>query len=273
MQEASRLAENRYDDILRQVYNEWVSFALSNLSKRIHPEDVDRLVLTRRHWAIQGLTIIDASVSVLIHTEIQERCEALRDAIGALGGLAQRWHGLEWLVVPDTNVFCMHKVKFDRLDWTAFPSQPSTSGRVVIPMVVIDELDKKKHGGSHVAYRAAFTAARLNRLFGESDPRTAAPLLISEEDEEGEQRPRVAVEIKFDDLGHLRLPRNDEEILAQAVWLRDLSDQEVTLVTFDTGMAFRARSLGLRVVHLDRAAMIQEELRPKPPKTKGAPQK
>ncbi len=45
--------------------------------------------------------------------------------------------------------------------------------------------------------------------------------------------------------GHVRLPHADDEIVDRLAAVRALAGRQVTLVTYDTGMAFRAGLAGL----------------------------
>ncbi len=55
----------------------------------------------------------------------------------------------------------------------------------------------------------------------------------------------VTVEIVFDPPRHTRLPINDDEIVDRALAAQTLAARQITILTYDTGQAMRARSAGL----------------------------
>jgi hypothetical protein len=60
----------------------------------------------------------------------------------------------------------------------------------------------------------------------------------------------VTIELLFDPPGHVRLPINDDEIIDRALAVKPLAARTVTLLTYDTGQAMRARAAGLQVKKL-----------------------
>ena len=66
----------------------------------------------------------------------------------------------------------------------------------------------------------------------------------------GSDKPPIfefAAEIVLDTAGHVRLPINDDELIDRTLAIQDLAGRAVTLVTFDTRVATRARAAGLAV--------------------------
>jgi rRNA-processing protein FCF1 len=122
---------------------------------------------------------------------------------------------------------------------------------VMVPMVIVDELDRLKETKDKQArWRAGCTLAVLDRLFergvsrallrkGETEPvAKVAPL--------GD----VWIELLFEPPGHVRLPNSDDEIIDRALGIEPLADRKVTLLTYDTGQSTRARNAGLQVLKL-----------------------
>ena len=60
----------------------------------------------------------------------------------------------------------------------------------------------------------------------------------------------VTVDLLLDPPGHVRLPINDDEIVDRAVAIEPLAARKVTLLTYDTGQAMRARAAGVPVKKL-----------------------
>ncbi len=66
---------------LLTTYLQWASESVRLLRHDISAEDLDRLVLTRRYWALQGSTAATfALLPLLVGMEIDERIESLRGA-------------------------------------------------------------------------------------------------------------------------------------------------------------------------------------------------
>ncbi len=68
----------------------------------------------------------------------------------------------------------------------------------------------------------------------------------------GVRRGEVNVEILFDPPRHIRLPINDDEIVETAATAQPLTGRQVTLITYDTGQASRARRAQLKVIKLNQ---------------------
>ena len=63
----------------------------------------------------------------------------------------------------------------------------------------------------------------------------------------GIPRGELTIEIVSDSPGHVRLPINDDEIVARAKSFEPLAGRPVTLLTFDTNQTTRASKAGLAV--------------------------
>lgn len=57
----------------------------------------------------------------------------------------------------------------------------------------------------------------------------------------------MILDLLFDPPGHARLPINDDEIIDRALAAQALAGSAVTLLTFDTSQAARARYAGVKV--------------------------
>jgi len=126
--------------------------------------------------------------------------------------------------------------------------------RVLVPMVVVDELDGLKQSKDrHVRWRAGYTLAVLDRLFA----KTTGPARLHAAGAfppapDGRMRGEAMMELVFDPPAHVRLPINDDEIVDRALAIEPLADRKVTLLTYDTGQSTRARNAGLQVVKLSK---------------------
>ncbi len=206
-----------------------------------------------------------ASLAALVDLELEEREADLKGALDAFEQQVHRWSRAGRFVVADTSFYIQHPQKLEELNlgsvvkvWGDEPVH------LLFPMVVIDELDNlKQQGKNHTRWRAQYTLAVIDRLL--NSPNDIGVLRERDAhatDDEGRQISPVTVEVVFDPPSHRRLPINDDEIVDRAVAIEALAGRQITLITYDTGQATRARQAGLNVVKL------QQKLEPnEPPRT------
>jgi hypothetical protein len=246
-------------DVL-SAYLQWANEAARALHNQVSASDVDRLVLTRRYELLLAATgrlepdRADAAINALVSTELDERTAAFEEVCQALERQIERWSGLELFVVLDTNVFLEHPQKLEELDLASIVGIRGEPIRVLVPIVVIDELDGlKQHRDRKVRWRAGYTLAVLDRVL----PRPTAVGRLRDEDfsalsSGGIPSGEISVEVLFDPPGHVRLPINDDEIIDRALAVVPLAARNVTLVTYDTGQCMRARAVGLHAKKLSK---------------------
>ena len=113
-----------------------------------------------------------------------------------------------------------------------------------MPIIVLDELDglKRRGGTTHVKWRASYTLAVLDDIFA----RPGTQGVLRQPAADG-TRGAVLMDILYDPQRHERLPINDDEIIDRALAAQGLAGSPVTLLTFDTSQAARARHSGLAV--------------------------
>ncbi|MEU6785886.1 PIN domain-containing protein [Nonomuraea angiospora] len=260
-------------DELCVSYLHWSAEMTAHLRGQLAARDIDRLILTRRHWALQqiiGSTTFGlprspkiAGVAHIVRMELREREDDLKQAIETFEHQVQNWSGLGHFVVADSSFFIQHTDRFDKTDFGALvEAREFEAVHLLFPMVVVDELDSlKQHGKSHARWRAGHTLAVLDGLLSSSTRgvfhargRAGADGQIAVRD--------VTVEIVLDPPGHTRLPINDDEIIDRAKAIEALAARPVKLLTYDTGQATRGRQADLQVRKL-RTELPAEE----PPRT------
>lgn len=246
-------------DVL-SAYLQWVNEAARLLHNQVGASDIDRLVLTRRYELLLAMTgrlasdRADAAVNALVSTELDERTAAFEEACQALERQIERWSGPEVFVILDTSVFLEHPAKLEELDLAPIIGVRGEPIHVLVPIVVIDELDGlKQHRDRKVRWRAGYTLAVLDRVL--QRPTAVARLRdgdFSALSSGGIPRGEISVEVLFDPPGHVRLPINDDEIIDRALAVEPLAARTVTLVTYDTGQCMRARAAGLHAKKLSK---------------------
>jgi hypothetical protein len=241
-------------------YLEWAGSAARLLGYQISESDLAALVLSRRYELLLSSfnNMISTSVDVhrvvneVVTLEVEERSKVLDAAIKALKDERDRWARADVLVMPDTSFYIRHTDKLEEVDFAPLLGLREYGIHVLVPMVIVDELDGlKQHNKPHVRWRAGHTLAVLDRLFQASP----GPAMLRKEDFSalatgGIPRGRVSMELLFDPSRHVRLPINDDEIIDRALAVQTLAGRAVTVLTYDTGQSMRARNAGLKVFKL-----------------------
>lgn len=225
------------------------------LASVITQADVSRLILTPRYWALLNYrpgTGSDPVLAGLLSLELTERQAALRSAredfdrerngFFLRDGVARRSRVA--LVVADTNVYLHRAEARPEIPWTEFIGTDTADVLLLIPLVVVDELDRAKRHNEPVRSRARTSLKWLQSLFPSGTDVAAVT-------QPGTDAPRVYARLLLDDLDHRRLPDPDAEIIDAATTVHAVTSREVHLVTADTGMAFRARLSPLRLHLVD----------------------
>jgi hypothetical protein len=234
-------------------YLEWAANAVRHLDNQVAPSDIDRLVLTRgynRLLAAVGLPGTDITtqrvLNGLVSLELDQRAQALEAAAKTLQAQIHRWTLPGQFVVPDTSFYIEHGDKLEEADFRPMLDISDVPVHVLVPIVVVDELDGlKKSKAKDTRWRAAYTLAVLDRVFSNSAERA----MIRRADPSG-LGGAVTIEIVFDPPGHVRLPINDDELIDRIVAIQPFAGRQITLLTYDTGQSTRARAAGLPVKKL-----------------------
>ncbi|MFJ4001772.1 PIN domain-containing protein [Streptomyces parvus] len=222
------------------AYLEWANDSLRLLVGQISASDIDRLIRTRMYQSLlDGVGHLAGSdqqrlVNGLLANEVRERVVALEAAVGAFQRQMRRWPAMTSVLVLDTSVFIKHETKLEDTDFFVLAGAGAEAVRVTVPMVVVDELDRLKESrDKQVRWRAGYSLAVLDRLL-----------------ESNERLGLVKVEALFDNPGHVRLPDEDDEIVDRALAVHTIAAGSAQLVTYDTGMAMRAKWANLPVLKL-----------------------
>jgi hypothetical protein len=241
-------------------YIRWVNDSGQKLGNLLRAEDLDRLVFTRRYWLLQSMAhqAALAQVQMLLQAEIAQRARELEETVASLQGQLDRWSRSGFFAVADTSFYIHAPEKLQDLDVAQFLTVWEDPIHLLIPILVIDELDRLKESrDKHVRWRAAHTLAVLDDRL--TEPNSWAVLRredFSAIDNRtgGIPRGAVTIEVLFDPPGHTRLPIDDDELVDRAATAKWFSGRDLRFLTFDTGQAMRARAVGLAVVKLKHPA-------------------
>ena len=239
-------------------YLRWFRETSRILRGRIARKDVDGLLPTASAWQVSSITPEPWNRDVLVglvDTEFSVRIDDLTAAHDALQVEIERWDQPGRLLVPDTSLYINHPNKLDDMVLADDLHERETPLRVIVPIIVIDELDGLKQSSKNdVRARARQTLAILARVLSNGVGRAR----LREADftplnNGGIPRGEVTVEILFDPPSHQRLPINDDEIIDRAVVMKGLPGRPVTMITYDTGQTMRARAACLEVLKLSES--------------------
>lgn len=222
----------------------WVTDASRLLSGLISSLDVDTLVLSDRyrlmlpalvnvHPHFAGQELID-----LVQLELDERANAIDGLISELEQFGQRWPAHGVFGAADTSFLLNADKKMDEYDFASLLDLADKPLHLFVPMAVVDELDKTKH--DQLRGRARQTLAILDETL--VDPRQPANL---QRDSDRDKLGQITIELLLDPPGHTRMSITDDEIIDRISAVASLVESEITLLTCDTGMAMRARVVGL----------------------------
>jgi len=223
----------------------WVEDAELQLRNLFRSPSVWKELYTDRYWHLRPLANErDIRSTPLITNEAtwqRDRLQAIYDQLHDAREVLELPEST-LAVVPDTNVF-MHCEFYDDVDWAK--ELGAKSVRLVVPQIVVEELDSLSFRSNPDSDRAKKVIRSLQLLRGAELPST--PIQV---------RKNVDLQILPDLPGHPRRPNNDDEILARVEYLAAfVGEDHIRIVAGDYGMLLRATSRGLSCVQL------REELR------------
>ncbi|WP_190195025.1 PIN domain-containing protein [Streptomyces minutiscleroticus] len=233
-------------------YLTWTTEQARVLGSQVRAKDIDALFFTPVYWALLGggghmSGMLAPKVSNgLIDQEIRQRMADLERAASSVREIIRRWTEDVSTLVLDTSFFIEHEEKLEDADLFGLADFEGKV-RVAVPMTVVDELDRLKEArvSPHARWRARYGLSVLDRLLN-------GPSMLG----------AVEVEVLPDPPGHVRLPDEDDEIVDRALALRTVAAGPVTLVTYDTGMALRAKVADVPCMKLHKK-LGREPERPK----------
>ncbi|WP_143659195.1 PIN domain-containing protein [Streptomyces sp. SA15] len=242
------MPQEHWDAVARtlRMYDQWTLQAGTELLEAFADRSVAARLRGERYNAIMHGQFTADRHTVLMNTELQELRSHFMELANDLRRTQERFtrHQVR-TVVLDTNDL-LHYMRFDKIPW---PRLFGRGASVMIPRVVLDEIDKKSYEthDTGVRKRARGVFALLEQT-----------LARIEADGHAVVNGDTAVDVLLDEPGHVRLPNNDDEIVARACYLRQaIAPAPVTVVTGDNGMRARALSWGLEACVLDEKYKIE----------------
>jgi hypothetical protein len=232
----------------------WASDTARLLGGLIGSEDVDRLVFTGGYRLLLSSADVlegryfDRVLENMVMLELDQRVKAFDEVIAQLDRLIERWSRPGVFVVPDTSFFIKDTTKLEERDIASSLGVSDEPIHLIVPIAVVDELDKTK------ADRLRGPAQRTLAAFERVLVKPTEPGVLQDAAElsgkVGAPRGEVSIELLLDRPGHVRMSIIDDEIIDRGQAVKPLADREITVLTYDTGMAMRARAANLRAVKL-----------------------
>ncbi|WP_338704232.1 PIN domain-containing protein (plasmid) [Streptomyces sp. Q6] len=257
---AAENLRNSHDGDYLFEYLEWASTSARLLHHQVRDADIRNLVYTDGYRRIvDGSSYMGEYTTndqrrflfPMIDLELQHRVEDLQAACDDLFNHSRRWSGRTVLAVADTSFYIQHPTKLEETNLAALLSATGSTVQLLAPIVVIDELDRLKEAGKeHARWRAGYTLAVLDKILSaEGVGRLTTP--------DGKPT-KTTVEVLFDAPSHTRLTDVDDEIVDRTRAIKDTAAAPVTLITYDTGQALRARTRGVAVLKLRHDLSAEE---------------
>jgi hypothetical protein len=163
-------------------YLNWAASAVRTLANQITAADIDRLILTRGHDRLLTLAAPSPAagthtlsvVNELLNVKLSQRAADLEAARVSPDDALRRRSDLALFVMPDTPVDIEHEKKPADLDFAELMAEqrfPESRLIVLVPIVIIDELDRLKDRSSnaHVKWRAGHSLGFIYDKLKDSD--------------------------------------------------------------------------------------------------------
>lgn len=235
-------------------YLGWTTIAARTLRGHVAATEIDRLVYSGHYDRLLLRRSDDSASRDLLSLELDHRHETFSAEKTSLRSVIERWSSQDLFVGFDTTFFINYPSKIADVDFQALFNVRDDTIHLLIPLIVVDELDKLKDSKDRLTrWRAAHTLGYFDEKF--QYPTHVARLRdedYSQLKDGGIPRGTVTAEILFDPPGHVRLPIEDDEIIDRLITVQPLVGRKVRFITYDTGQSMRARKAGLEVRKLSK---------------------
>lgn len=224
----------------------WVEIAEVQL-RAVFDEDPGLYLFDERYWRIREITEGSVRPFPLIEGAVTYHRARMTEMLTQLATYEHVCGGSDsTIAILDTNIYD-HYQPFAQIPWLRLLKAKSI--RLLVPLVVVDELDRQKDNRESKLGRRAAKVIRALRNLPYSN---------------GEVGPlRVGTGIELDYLpeppGHVRRESNDDEVVRQAAYISSIAPKRVVLVTGDLGMQVRASNLEVTTYVLPDNFLIQTE--------------
>ncbi|WP_079035910.1 PIN domain-containing protein [Streptomyces luridiscabiei] len=226
-------------------YDQWTLAATKKLLEVFADRSIPARMRGERYSSIVFGDHTADRLSQLLNRELNELRTYFMELGNELYRLKEKYahHQGGRTLVLDTNDL-LHYSRYDKIPWAAVYGKNAV---VVIPHVVVDEIDKKSYATSDSIRK------RARGVFGLLEQ------TLTDQRDGHAMAGGVRVEVLLDEPQHVRLPNNDDEIVARACELQQaIGPVQVTVLTGDNGMRARALAWGLNADKLPAKYRIEQ---------------
>lgn len=212
----------------RGHYLDWAASAHDQLRNRFVDPEIAEQVFSKRYWSIAESGIVDR-VSQSLTVEIRAQTDRLTSLKCQLERYLKIGTRPGQLTVLDTNVLIQF-LRMEQVHWTSIVGAKVV--RLVVPTIVLDEIDDKRYSDSR---RTRERARRATDPLDERDEILARDGFASVSN-------NVTVEYFIEPATRRAGSNPDQDILDAAEFLAMAADRTVCIVTADRGFRVRAAS-------------------------------
>lgn len=228
-------------------YDEWTNAVAKEMLAVFADRAIAGRLRSEKYALILSADPASPRTAQLMYAEFSELRTAFMDMANELRMTKEQYsHHRGQSLVLDTNDL-LHYQRFDKIPWAKLYGSGTC---VVIPHVVVDEIDRKSFSESEkIQTRARGVYRVLEQMLDQMD--SAGFVSLAE---------GCTMEILADESGHQRLPNNDDEVVARAAFLQQaIAPRNVAVITRDIGMRTRARVWKLRATKLPDKYLIPSD--------------
>ncbi|WP_042428110.1 PIN domain-containing protein [Streptacidiphilus anmyonensis] len=232
--EPSKLAGPELVVTLRQ-YTQWTAKAARELAEVFAEPAVPARLRGEHYSHIVHSPLTPYRTALLLHWELDEVATYFMELQNQMRQTVEEYRVYrQRALVVDANTL-LHCQRFDKIPWSRVCGKgPAT---LVIPHVVVGEIDTKSY--SENSEKIKKRARGVYELLTDVLKGLAVDGRYALHD-------GTEVHVLLDELGHQRLPNNDDEVVARAAHLQQaVAPRQVTVITRDNGMRGKAMTWGL----------------------------
>jgi hypothetical protein len=175
--------------------------------------------------------LADTRLIPAILLEVERQLDRLRHLDASLAADRDRLQpiGGARVVLVDTNAL-VHGQLLPEVNWLKLVG--TSSVKVIVPLVVIDELDELSYRSTETGPKARQALKHLQELRKDRPPDDPVPMKPGEKG--------ATIQLLVDRPGHVRRGNRDLEFLDHADYVSAVTDTKLVVVTTDYGMRLRA---------------------------------
>lgn len=215
----------------------WSARALALAHWQFSERTVREVILGSQFELLQSLAVADygPGLSMLIGAEIGNRRGELDRAVKELEDVQAAWGRDRLAIILDTGVLLNAGPRIAKIPWDDVLNTSTRTAAFVIPIQVVEELDKQKmNRNGELRTNAGFALKWLSQLVDAGNRSVPFP------DEDSSSTLRVWV----DENDRVPLAEVDRDIIDRALHVKAFTKRAV-IVSMDQSMVFRARAYGL----------------------------